>query len=196
MHTSLSGRTGNHPASPHVMVLTASSVISPAIGSFATVACSAFTANLTPASRRQDHTTSPSASALFVKSASASTAARSNVRDDGQRPSLGTGWRGYAVDLRKTRSGIFFRWGLDRANQLEPARQIRFCAQVLPLAAIRSLDFLPGTTPLKTVTGTAPHLWDGDQRAVPCRAICTQRGGPSVRRQTTECCSLSSHDCC
>jgi hypothetical protein len=32
--------------------------------------------NLTPASGRQDHTTSPSASALFVKSASASTASR------------------------------------------------------------------------------------------------------------------------
>ena len=34
----ISGRTGNHPASPHAMVLTASFVISPAIGSFATVA--------------------------------------------------------------------------------------------------------------------------------------------------------------
>ena len=77
MHTSIhSGRTGNHPASPHAMVLTASFVLSPAIGFFATVACSVLTANLTPASRRQDHTTSPSASALFVKSAAASTASR------------------------------------------------------------------------------------------------------------------------
>ena len=33
MHTSIhSGRTGNHPASPHAMVLTASFVLSPAIG--------------------------------------------------------------------------------------------------------------------------------------------------------------------
>jgi hypothetical protein len=38
--------------------------------------------------RRQDHTTSPSALALFVKSAAASTASGPNVRDDGQRPSL------------------------------------------------------------------------------------------------------------
>jgi hypothetical protein len=68
MHTSLSGRTGNHPASPHAMVLTASFVISPAIGFFATVACSVLTANLTPASRRQDHTTSPSASGALVSS--------------------------------------------------------------------------------------------------------------------------------
>ena len=71
-----SGRTGNHPASPHAMVLTASFVISPAIGSFATVACSVLTANLTPASRRQDHTTSPSASALSSKAPLASIASR------------------------------------------------------------------------------------------------------------------------
>src|SRR5260370_29360150 len=33
MHTSIhSGRTGNHPASPHAMVLTAYFVLSPAIG--------------------------------------------------------------------------------------------------------------------------------------------------------------------
>ena len=49
----------------------------------------ALAADLTPASRRQDHTTSPSALALFVKSAAASTASRPNVRDDGQRPSSG-----------------------------------------------------------------------------------------------------------
>ncbi|MEO6840354.1 MAG: hypothetical protein ABI192_06270, partial [Bradyrhizobium sp.] len=45
-------------------------------------------ANLTPAPGRQDHTTSPSASALFVKSASASTASRANVRDDRETPLL------------------------------------------------------------------------------------------------------------
>src|SRR5512140_2179493 len=39
------------------MVLTASFVISPAIGFFVTVAGSVLTASLTPASRRQDHTT-------------------------------------------------------------------------------------------------------------------------------------------
>ena len=49
--------------------------------------------NLTPASRRQDHTTSPYASAPFVKGASASTATRPNVRDDGRRPSE---WNGIA----------------------------------------------------------------------------------------------------
>jgi hypothetical protein len=73
------------------MVLTASFVLSPAIGFFVTVAGSVLAADLTPASRHQDHTTSPSALALFVKSAAASTASDPNVRDDGQRPSFGTG---------------------------------------------------------------------------------------------------------
>src|SRR5258707_14873713 len=43
-------------------------------------------ANLTPASRRQDHTTSPSALAPFVKGAAASIASRTNVRDDRETP--------------------------------------------------------------------------------------------------------------
>src|SRR3954463_1971041 len=47
------------PAFPHAMVLTVSFVISSVIGLFVTVALLA--QNLTPASRRQDHTTSPSA---------------------------------------------------------------------------------------------------------------------------------------
>ena len=75
MHTSIhNGRTGNHPAFPHAMVLTVYFVLSPAIGCFATVASRVKVLSgtvepneppqdLTPASRRQDHTTSPSASA-------------------------------------------------------------------------------------------------------------------------------------
>src|SRR3954447_22249427 len=47
------------PAFPHAVVLTVSFVISPVIGLFVTVVLLA--QNLTPASRRQDHTTSPSA---------------------------------------------------------------------------------------------------------------------------------------
>jgi hypothetical protein len=50
------------------MVLTVSFVLSPAIGLLVTVigAMRSIVANLTPASRRQDHTTSPSAFAPFV----------------------------------------------------------------------------------------------------------------------------------
>jgi hypothetical protein len=50
-------------------------------------------ANLTPAPRRQDHTTSPSASAPFVKGASASTASRPAFVTIASRPSVGTGRR-------------------------------------------------------------------------------------------------------
>jgi hypothetical protein len=50
------------------MVLTAYFVLSPVIGFLATVirVMRSIIANLTPAPRRQDHTTSPSASASFV----------------------------------------------------------------------------------------------------------------------------------
>jgi hypothetical protein len=63
-------------------------VLSPVIGFLATVVrvMRSIITDLTPASGCQDHTTSPSALALFVKSASASTASHPNVRDDGQRP--------------------------------------------------------------------------------------------------------------
>jgi hypothetical protein len=47
-------------------------------------------ADLTPASRRQDHMASPSAWVLFVKSTFASTASRTNVRDDRETPLLVT----------------------------------------------------------------------------------------------------------
>jgi hypothetical protein len=47
--------------------------------------------DLTPASGRQNHTTSPSALALFVKSAVASTASRPAFVTIASRPSFGTG---------------------------------------------------------------------------------------------------------
>ena len=65
-----------HPAFPHAMVLTAYFVLSPVIGLFVTVVSGTglsarlgrlASATLTPASRRQDHTTSPSAHAPFVR---------------------------------------------------------------------------------------------------------------------------------
>jgi hypothetical protein len=75
---------------------------------------------LTPATGRQDHTTSPYAKAPFVRArnarddAAASTASRSNVRDDGQRPSSGTGRPLKATDLPRTQSRKYFVEGLDR----------------------------------------------------------------------------------
>ena len=91
MHASIHrGRTGNHPASPHAMVLTVSFVISPAIGFFATVACGSLTANLTPVSRRQDHTTSPSAGkTLSSEAPPAATASNPASVTTAIRPSSG-----------------------------------------------------------------------------------------------------------
>jgi hypothetical protein len=58
----------------------------PEIGFLASVAGGFNSADLTPASRRQDHATSPSASVPFVIGPSASTASRLHVRDDRDTP--------------------------------------------------------------------------------------------------------------
>ncbi|WP_291688243.1 hypothetical protein, partial [Bradyrhizobium sp.] len=58
-------------------------------GFFVTVIGGVLAADLTPASRRQDHTTSPSALALFVKSAAASTASSPASVTIAIRPSSG-----------------------------------------------------------------------------------------------------------
>ena len=125
----------DHPAFPHAMVLTVSFALSPVIG----LSCHRRPADmvlsapgradkppldLTPASRRQDHTTSPSACAPFVKSAPASTASRTHVRDDRETPLVGTGWVGYRFDLGQARSELFLRRGLDRKFAEQPVGQI------------------------------------------------------------------------
>jgi hypothetical protein len=87
------------------MVLTGYFALSLVTGLFATIACvmRSIIADLTPASGRQDHTTSPSAASSLVRAlltrddAAASTASHPNVRDDGQRPSSGTGRRGISL---------------------------------------------------------------------------------------------------
>jgi hypothetical protein len=78
-------------------------------------------ANLTPASGCQDHTTSPYASASFVRAllrapaAAASTASRSYVRDDRETPlCVGRDGGSSKDDLGRLRSEIFFAEGLDR----------------------------------------------------------------------------------
>jgi hypothetical protein len=55
-------------------------------GFLVTVAGGVLTANLTPASRRQDHTTLPSASSAFVKGAIRVHRIPSRVRDDREAP--------------------------------------------------------------------------------------------------------------
>ena len=55
-------------------------------------------ANLTPASGRQDHTTSPYASVPFVKGTSASTASHRAFRDD-REPPLSSGETGESIEM-------------------------------------------------------------------------------------------------
>src|SRR6202022_875877 len=67
---------------------TAYSALSSATGFLATVISRALPQDLTPASGRQDHTTSPSASVPFVNDTSASTASHRAFRDDREPPLL------------------------------------------------------------------------------------------------------------
>jgi hypothetical protein len=81
--------TPENPAFPHAMVLTVSFVLSPVIGLFCHRHQRIISANLTPASRRQDHTTSPSAISAFVKGAASVHRIPSRVRDDRETPLVG-----------------------------------------------------------------------------------------------------------
>src|ERR1700682_2357521 len=93
-------------------------------GLFVTVISRVFSQDLTPASRRQDHTTSPSASARFVKRAAASTASRPASVTIAIRPSVGRDGGGYRSDLGQAGTEIFLQMGLDRANQIESFQEI------------------------------------------------------------------------
>ena len=70
-----------------------------------------------PASGHQDHTTSPSALALFVNSASASTASRSTSVTIASAPLTEQDGRSSKTDLGESRNGIFFARGLDSASR-------------------------------------------------------------------------------
>ena len=78
---------------------------------------------LTPASGRQDHTTSPSAfcAVFWCKNVHR---IPPNVRDDGQRPSFGRDARSHRCDLPDRLSEIFLRAGLDTPATDLPVGQI------------------------------------------------------------------------
>jgi hypothetical protein len=136
------------------MVLTVSFVLSPVIG----LVCHRrfriwrvktrlglrASANLTPASRRQDHTTSPSAASIVrpraIRSltglvdppcnplappdAAASTASRPASVTIAIRPSVGRNGKGYRSDLGQPRTEIFLQKGLDSRTARQPVGQI------------------------------------------------------------------------
>jgi hypothetical protein len=121
--TRVSQVTPESPGIPHAMVYGLYRALPGEPGFLATVIGGVASANLTPASGCQDHMTSPSASALFVKSAAASTASRPYVRDDRETP-LCVGRDGGSLmgDLGKSRSGIFLQRDLDDPNQFDPVQ--------------------------------------------------------------------------
>src|ERR1700719_72888 len=74
-------------------------------------------ADLTPASRRQNHTTSPSASAPFVKCAARVHRIPPRVVDVRNAPLLGQDGDGYASDLGRAKTEIFLLPGLDMISE-------------------------------------------------------------------------------
>src|SRR5712664_3021116 len=84
--TRVTTSTPESPGIPRAMVLRFPSCSPRRSGSFATVTGGIASTDLTPASRCQDHTTSPSALASPVSRAAASTAAHPYVRDVRETP--------------------------------------------------------------------------------------------------------------
>src|SRR5215218_8384833 len=103
------------PAFPHAMVLTVSFVISPVIGLGCHRRLRFVSANLTPASRRQDHTTSPSASgAVRQQRRRRPSHPAPRPRRSRYAPLVGRDGVDYCGDLRREKTNIFFEMGLDR----------------------------------------------------------------------------------
>ena len=80
--------------------------------------------SLTPASRRQDHTTSPSASSAVRQKRISVHRIQPRVRDDRDTPLCGVDGGSYETDLRETKREKFFESGLDRHFAKQPDGQI------------------------------------------------------------------------
>ena len=129
-----------HPAFPHAMVLTVYFVLS-----LVTRLCCHHrrritSADLTPAIGRQDHTTSPSASALSSAAPLASIASRPYVRDDRETPLLY--WAGMARDMQviwvERESKCFFKE--DWTGQISLIAQANFFSARTRREAIAALN--------------------------------------------------------
>ena len=102
-----------------------------------------------PASGHQNHTTSPSASAPFVKGAIRVHRIPPRVRDDRDTPLSGTRRRGYSFDLGEAGTEMFLQMGLDRANQIDPVQQIPLCAHTVHPAGYGDFSNLLGSAIVK-----------------------------------------------
>jgi hypothetical protein len=94
------------------MVLTVSFALSLVIGLFVTVAGGIASANLTPASRRQDHTTSPSARSAHRQARARVHRIPPRVRDDRDTPLEWDETAALMELIWGNRKGIYFcNWG-------------------------------------------------------------------------------------
>jgi len=98
---------------------TAYLVLSPENGCFASVISERLSppADLMPAPRHQDHTTSPYTSGAHVCHAISVHRIPPRVRDVRERPLIGRDGRSYAADLGENGSGIFLRGGVDAISE-------------------------------------------------------------------------------
>jgi hypothetical protein len=164
------GHTGLTRHSPR-NGFTAYFALSPAIGLVCHRRLARLLADLTPASRRQNHTTSPSASAPFVKCAARVHRIPPRVRDDRERPSEGRDGNRYIADLGQARSGIFLQTGLDKGQSEDdlicPSGS---CLARLRLSASKHQEFVAIT---KRHPGTNVRLT--------VKVITTARGSSSFR---------------
>jgi hypothetical protein len=144
-----------HPAFP-TQWFTAYFVLSPANRAFLPPSPAEMTsANLTPASGCQDHTTSPSASAPFVKGASTSTASRPASVTIAKRPFGGAGRGAYRPDLGRGASTIF-----EIRKIFFEIRHRPVMAGLVPAIHVfgrneKSKTWMPGTRPGMTAAAVA-----------------------------------------
>jgi hypothetical protein len=137
---------------PRAMVLRLISCSPRRPGFLATVACGVASANLTPASGRQDHTTSPSASAPFVIDTSASTASRPASVTIANRPSVGRDGESYSLISISEKQKYFCKWdwtaqiSLIRFNKLAVRRNGGSARRAIPTASFPDAQLRGGTT--------------------------------------------------
>src|SRR3984893_10496280 len=116
MHTSIhSGRNGNHPASPHAMVLRLMSS-SPRRSAFLPPSLAKIASRKLDASVEASgpHDFAVRVQDALVRSAACGHRIQPRVRDDRDTPLKWGGRWGYKTDLLFRKTRIFFRKGLDR----------------------------------------------------------------------------------
>src|SRR5256885_1118498 len=112
--------------------------------------------DLMPASGHQDHTTSPSASARFVKHAAASTASRANVRDDRETPLVWARDAGVLEVICPTAKGKYFsQHGWTRCQLICPPGSLQSALPSWPGLSRPSTRFLRNTQPTCRMQRTA-----------------------------------------